>query len=81
MTTFIALLALVLYVVFYFTYGKTIRDKLLDSGKAPKAPSERLGDGVDSTGELSAAAIDRVLGTLDDYSKAIAERSCEAERA
>jgi carbon starvation protein len=34
-------------VVFYFTYGKTIRDKLLDSGKAPKAPSERLSDGVD----------------------------------
>jgi carbon starvation protein len=43
----IALFALVLYVAFYFTFGKTLRDKLLKSDKAPKAPSERLNDGVD----------------------------------
>ncbi|OHD22178.1 MAG: carbon starvation protein CstA [Spirochaetes bacterium GWB1_59_5] len=47
MTTMIALFALVLYLVFYFTFGKTLRDKLLKSDKAPKAPSERLNDGVD----------------------------------
>jgi len=47
MTTIIALIALVLYVVFYFTYGKTIRDKVLESGKAPDAPSVRMSDGVD----------------------------------
>jgi len=43
----IALFALALYLVFYFTFGKTLRDKLLKSDKAPKAPSERLSDGVD----------------------------------
>jgi len=47
MTTMIALFAMALYFVFYFTYGKTIRDKVLQSGKAAAAPSERLGDGVD----------------------------------
>ncbi|MDX9898918.1 MAG: carbon starvation protein A [Spirochaetia bacterium] len=47
MTTLIALFALALYLVFYFTFGKTLRDKLLKSNKAPAAPSERLGDGVD----------------------------------
>ncbi len=47
MTTIIAVVALVIYLAFYFTFGKTLRDKLLDSGKAPKAPSERLSDGVD----------------------------------
>ncbi|PKL09392.1 MAG: carbon starvation protein A [Spirochaetae bacterium HGW-Spirochaetae-7] len=47
MTTIIALFAIALYLVFYFTYGKTIRDKVLQSGKAPAAPSERLSDGVD----------------------------------
>ncbi len=47
MTTMIALFALVLYVAFYFTFGKTLRDKLLKSDKAAKAPSERLSDGVD----------------------------------
>jgi carbon starvation protein len=47
MTTLIAVVALALYLVFYFTYGKTLRDKLLKSDKAPAAPSERLGDGVD----------------------------------
>ena len=29
MTTLIALFALALYLVFYFTFGKTLRDKLL----------------------------------------------------
>ncbi len=47
MTTLIALFALALYFVFYFTYGKLIRDKILKSDKAAAAPSERLGDGVD----------------------------------
>lgn len=47
MTTLIALIALVVYIVFYFTYGKVLRDKLLKSKDAPKAPSERLQDGVD----------------------------------
>lgn len=47
MTTMIALFALALYLVFYFTFGKTLRDKLLKSDKAPAAPSERLSDGVD----------------------------------
>ena len=47
MTTLIALIALALYVVFYFTYGKSLRDKALNSGKAADAPSVRLSDGVD----------------------------------
>lgn len=47
MTTLIALFAIVLYVIFYFTFGKNLRDNLLKSGSAPKAPSERLKDGVD----------------------------------
>ena len=47
MTTLIAVVAIVIYLVFYFTFGKTLRDKLLKSDKAPKAPSERLSDGVD----------------------------------
>jgi len=47
MTTLIAVVALVIYLVFYFTFGKTLRDKLLKSDKAPAAPSERLKDGVD----------------------------------
>jgi len=47
MTTLIAVAALALYLVFYFTYGRTLRDKLLKSDKAPAAPSERLNDGVD----------------------------------
>ncbi len=47
MTTIIALFALALYFIFYFTYGKTIRDKVLKSGSAAAAPSERLSDGVD----------------------------------
>ncbi|MBN1242676.1 MAG: carbon starvation protein A [Spirochaetales bacterium] len=47
MSTVIALIALGIYVVFYFTYGKNIQVKLLKSREAPKAPSERLSDGVD----------------------------------
>ena len=47
MTTLIALAALALYLIFYFTYGKTLRDKVLNSSKAGAAPSERLSDGVD----------------------------------
>ncbi|HAE22353.1 MAG TPA: carbon starvation protein A [Spirochaetaceae bacterium] len=47
MSTIIAVVALALYLVFYFTYGKTLRDKVLKSGSAPAAPSERLKDGVD----------------------------------
>jgi carbon starvation protein len=47
MTTIIAVVALVLYLAFYFTYGKTLRDKLLKSDAAPAAPSARLNDGVD----------------------------------
>jgi len=47
MSTLIALVALAIYVVFYFTYGKNIRDKLLKSDKAAEAPSKRLADGVD----------------------------------
>ncbi len=47
MTTMIALFAIILYLVFYFTFGKNLRTNLLKSDKAPKAPSERLSDGVD----------------------------------
>jgi len=47
MATIIALFALALYFIFYFTYGKTIRDKVLKSGSAAATPSERLSDGVD----------------------------------
>ncbi len=47
MSTLIALIALALYLVFYFTYGRTIRDKILKSSTAPDAPSKRLSDGVD----------------------------------
>ncbi len=47
MTTFIALFALGLYLVFYFVYGRNLRDKLLKSKEAPEAPSKRLSDGVD----------------------------------
>jgi len=47
MTTLIVVVALVIYLVFYFTYGRTLRDKLLKSKEAPEAPSKRLSDGVD----------------------------------
>jgi carbon starvation protein len=38
---------LVLYLVFYFTYGKSLQKNLLKSHAAPDAPSKRLSDGVD----------------------------------
>ena len=41
----------------------------------------RLGHGVDSTGELSNAAMSRVLATLERYVKAITEHHCEANLA
>ncbi len=47
MTSIIALVALAIYFVFYFTYGKTIQTKILKSSEAPEAPSKRLSDGVD----------------------------------
>lgn len=47
MSTLIALAALGIYLVFYFTYGKTLQNKLLKSAEAPEAPSKRLSDGVD----------------------------------
>jgi len=47
MSTLIALVAIAIYVIFYFTYGKKIRDNVLQSKKAPEAPSKRLEDGVD----------------------------------
>ena len=47
MTTLIALVALAIYLIFYFAYGRVIRDKLLKSKEAPEAPSKRLEDGVD----------------------------------
>ena len=47
MSTLISLVAIAIYVIFYFTYGKKIRDNVLQSGKAPEAPSKRLNDGVD----------------------------------
>lgn len=47
MSTLVALIALGIYLAFYFIYGKVIRDKVLKSGEAPEAPSKRLADGVD----------------------------------
>lgn len=47
MSTVIALVALGLYFVFYFTYGKTLQKRLVKSHEAPDAPSKRLSDGVD----------------------------------
>ncbi len=47
MSTFIALAAIAIYLVFYFVYGKKIRDNVLKSDKAADAPSKRLSDGVD----------------------------------
>ncbi|MDR1931858.1 MAG: carbon starvation protein A [Spirochaetales bacterium] len=46
-STIIALFALALYLVFYFTYGKKLQTKLCRSHEAPDAPSKRLADGVD----------------------------------
>jgi carbon starvation protein len=47
MSTMVLLAALVLYLVFYFTYGKSLQKNLLKSHEAPEAPSKRLADGVD----------------------------------
>lgn len=47
MSALIAIIALVIYLVFYFVYGRTIQSKLLKSQDAPDAPSKRLQDGVD----------------------------------
>lgn len=47
MSTLIAVVALVIYLVFYFVYGKRIQTNLLKSHEAPEAPSKRLSDGVD----------------------------------
>jgi exopolyphosphatase/guanosine-5'-triphosphate,3'-diphosphate pyrophosphatase len=41
----------------------------------------RLGDGVDSQGSLSEAAVDRVLATLADYRAQIDAHGCEANLA
>jgi len=47
MTTLILVIALAIYLGFYFTYGKGLQSKLLRSHEAPEAPSKRLSDGVD----------------------------------
>jgi exopolyphosphatase/guanosine-5'-triphosphate,3'-diphosphate pyrophosphatase len=41
----------------------------------------RLGEGVDSNGSLSSAAIDRVLDTLKEYRREMDEHDCEANLA
>jgi exopolyphosphatase / guanosine-5'-triphosphate,3'-diphosphate pyrophosphatase len=41
----------------------------------------RLGDGVDASGALSDAAIERVLSTLVEYRRAMDEHDCEANLA
>jgi exopolyphosphatase / guanosine-5'-triphosphate,3'-diphosphate pyrophosphatase len=41
----------------------------------------RLGEGVDSCGSLSEAAIARVLSTLEDYRREIDDHACEANLA
>jgi carbon starvation protein len=46
-STIIALIALALYLVFYFVYGKNLQTKLCRSHEAPDAPSKRLSDGID----------------------------------
>lgn len=47
MSALIAVLALVIYFGFYFTYGKNLQKNLVKSQDAPDAPSKRLSDGVD----------------------------------
>ncbi|MDR1785183.1 MAG: carbon starvation protein A [Spirochaetaceae bacterium] len=46
-TTVVALIALALYLIFYFVYGKQLQTKLVRSHEAPDAPSKRLNDGID----------------------------------
>ena len=41
----------------------------------------RLGDGVDASGALSTAAVERVLATLADYRQEIDDHRCEANLA
>jgi exopolyphosphatase / guanosine-5'-triphosphate,3'-diphosphate pyrophosphatase len=41
----------------------------------------RLGEGVDSSGSLSSAAVSRVLDTLKDYRREMDEHDCEANLA
>jgi carbon starvation protein len=47
MSTLILVLALAIYLVFYFTYGKRLQSQLVKSHEAADAPSKRLSDGVD----------------------------------
>ncbi len=47
MSTIISLAALVIYLGFYFTFGKKLQTNLLKSHEAPDAPSKRLSDGID----------------------------------
>jgi len=47
MSTIILIIALAIYLIFYFTLGKGMEKKLLKSQEAPAAPSERINDGVD----------------------------------
>jgi carbon starvation protein len=47
MSATVAIVAVVLYFVFYFTYGRSLQRNLLKSHQAPEAPSKRLSDGVD----------------------------------
>ncbi len=47
MSTFVILLAFALYILFYFTYGKRLDSRLIQSAKAPAPPSHQRYDGVD----------------------------------
>jgi carbon starvation protein len=47
MSATVAVIAVVLYFAFYFTYGRSLQRNLLKSHQAPEAPSKRLSDGVD----------------------------------
>ena len=46
-TTVLVIAGLVIYLVMYFTYGKTLENKIIRADKHVKPPSVRLGDGVD----------------------------------
>lgn len=47
MTTIIAVAAIIIYLIFYYTFGRNLQKNLLKSHDAPDAPSKRLSDGVD----------------------------------
>ncbi len=47
MTTILLIGGLVLYLVFYFTYGKKLEKNLIKAESGPETPSKRLEDGVD----------------------------------